>query len=264
LLPFAERARLIRRRALRVHENGANIMARDSAFLWVSAALTVLLFLLQFVVKEIPLEVIYAGIFICCVVMAVAGVSVYRRSSHVIGTNNVIATPTHIGIGGSGGSGTIIGGSGTIIGGHGGNVGAGGIGRGGDGGSGTIDTRGSGLTLHHAVIIGGEGGSVDGTDVWYPPAQSGFIQAMEARGQTPDFNVQYPGAGGATGGWLERQNVVVKIREQYFREHGEVAKIRSSKIDDVPLEYVNEKLHEAGYPWRARIEKKYWYLFYIP
>jgi len=182
----------------------------------------------------------------------------------ITGSGKDTTKPLLMGIGGTGGSGTIIGGGGTIIGGRGGNVGAGGIGRGGDGGGGTIDARGTGLTLHHALIIGGEGGSVDGTNIWYPPAQSGYIQMLETQGQTPDFNVQYPGAGGATTGWLERQAVVVKIRERFFREHGEEPKIDSSKIGDVPLEYVNAKLQEADYPWRARIENKYWYLFYIP
>lgn len=159
--------------------------------------------------------------------------------------------------GGQGGNGEIFGKGGTIIGGKGGNVGAGGVGRGGDGGGGVIHGEGG-------TIIGGEGGSVDGTNIWYPPAQSGWIQHLESEGQTPDFNIQYPGAGGATGGWLERQNVVVKIREEYFKKNKQEAKIRSSKIEDVPLTFINEKLKEAGYPWRARIEKKYWYLYYMP
>jgi hypothetical protein len=114
------------------------------------------------------------------------------------------------------------------------------------------------------TIIGGEGGSVDGINIWFPPAQSGFIQYLESQGETPDFGVQYPGAGGATGGWLQRQQVVVKIREEYFNKTGQEAKIQSSKIQDVPLEYINERLKEAEFPWRARIEKKYWYLYYAP
>jgi hypothetical protein len=159
--------------------------------------------------------------------------------------------------GGKGGSGEIFGNNGTVIGGKGGNVGPGGVGRGGDGGGGVVHGD-------SATIIGGEGGSVDGANIWFPPAQSGFIQFLESQGQTPDFDVQYPGAGGATGGWLQRQQIVVKIREEYFKKTGQPAKIKSSKIEDVPLTYINEKLKEAGYPWRARIEKKYWYLYYIP
>jgi hypothetical protein len=158
------------------------------------------------------------------------------------------------GQGGRGGSGEIFGDSGTVIGGKGGDVGPGALGRGGDGGGGVIHG-------HGGTIIGGQGGSVDGTNIWFPPAQSGFIQHLESQGQSPDFNVQYPGAGGASGGWLERQQVVVKIREDYFKKHGQNAKIQSSKIEDVPLEYINERLKDSGFPWRARIEQKYWYLF---
>ena len=160
--------------------------------------------------------------------------------------------------GGQGGNGEILGKGGTIIGGKGGNVGAGGVGRGGDGGGGVIHGEGG-------TIIGGEGGSVDGTNIWYPPAQIRLeSNASNRRARTPDFNIQYPGAGGATGGWLERQNVVVKISEEYFKKNKQEAKIRSSKIEDVPLTFINEKLKEAGHPWRARIEKKYWYLYYMP
>jgi hypothetical protein len=159
--------------------------------------------------------------------------------------------------GGQGGGGEIFGNRGTIIGGKGGNVGPGGEGRGGDGGGGVIHGD-------DGAIIGGEGGSVDGINIWFPPAQSGFIQCLESQGGTPDFGVQYPGAGGATGGWLQRQQVVVKIRQDYFKKTEQEAKTQSSKIEDVPLEYINERLKEAGYPWRARIEKKYWYLYYAP
>lgn len=158
--------------------------------------------------------------------------------------------------GGKGGSGEIFGNYGTIIGGNGGDVGSGAVGRGGDGGGGFIHGDGG-------TIIGGDGGSVDGTNIWFPPVQSGYIQSLESRGLTPDFNVQYPGAGGATAEWLQRQQVVVKIREEYFKKTGQEAKIQSSKIEDVPLEYINEKLKESGYPWRARTEKKYWYLYFV-
>ncbi len=160
--------------------------------------------------------------------------------------------------GGVGGSGEIFGNNGKIVGGKGGSVGEGGTGRGGDGGSGIIHGDGG-------LIIGGDGGSVDGTNIWYPPAQSAYIQqVLEAQGQTPDFNVQYPGAGGASGGWLQRQQVAVEIRDEYFRATHQEAKIKSSKIEDVPLAYVNRKLQERGYPWRARIDRKYWYLYFIP
>jgi hypothetical protein len=118
--------------------------------------------------------------------------------------------------GGKGGSGEIFGNHGTIIGGKGGNVGPGAVGRGGDGGGGVIHGDGG-------TIIGGEGGSVDGANIWFPPAQSAYIQYLESQGQTPDFDVQYPGAGGASVGWLQRQQTVAKIREKYFKETGQEA-----------------------------------------
>ncbi len=164
---------------------------------------------------------------------------------------------SHPAQGGKGGSGEIFGNNGTIIGGRGGRVGEGGVGRGGDGGSGVIHGDGG-------TIIGGEGGSVDGHNIWYPPAQSAYIQFLESQGQTPDFNVQYPGAGGATAGWLERQKVVLKIREDYFRRSGQDTKLQTSKIEDVPLEHINEALRSSGLPWRARLDRKYWYLYYVP
>lgn len=98
------------------------------------------------------------------------------------------------GQGGKGGSGEIFGNNGTIVGGKGGNVGPGGTGRGGDGGGGVIHGDGG-------TIVGGEGGSVDGTNVWFPPAQSGFIQHLESQGETLDFDIRYPGAGGASWRW---------------------------------------------------------------
>jgi hypothetical protein len=176
-----------------------------------------------------------------------------RRKSESASQAPIAAQPQ----GGRGGSGEIFGNNGTIIGGKGGKVGRGGAGYGGDGGGGVIHGDAG-------TIIGGEGGSVDGANIWFPPAQSAFIQNLESQGQTPDFNVQYPGAGGASGGWLQRQQVVIKIREEYFKKTGQNPKIKSSKIEDVPLDYINKKLAEAGYPWRARIEKKYWYLYYVP
>jgi len=45
------------------------------------------------------------------------------------------------------------------------------------------------VTEHHNRR---EGGSVDGTNIWYPPAVSGYIQYLESQGQTPDFGVQQP------------------------------------------------------------------------
>lgn len=159
--------------------------------------------------------------------------------------------------GGDGGSGEIIGGSGTIIGGPGGRVGTGGQGVGGHGGGGRIE-GGDG------VIIGGEGGSVDGTHIWYPPARSGGIEFLEEIGQVPGWGEGWPGQGGMSPGYFRKHQIVSGVRAEYFLKNGQKEKLEVSKIEDVPLEYVNEKLAEAGYDWRAKVERKYWYLYFVP
>lgn len=154
--------------------------------------------------------------------------------------------------GGKGGSGEVFG-DGVVIGGAGGRVGAGGAGRGGDGGGGVI--HGSGVT------IGGQGGSVDGAAIWYPPAASGFPAMMG--GSEPDYGATLPGQGGMSPGYLEKFQIIGKIREYYFRSEGMNEKLLSSKLADVPLDFLNQDLEREGYLWRARIEGR-WYLFYVP
>lgn len=160
----------------------------------------------------------------------------------------------HAAQGGCGGSGEIFG-NGTVIGGQGGQVGFGGQGRGGDGGGGVI--HGNGL------IIGGAGGSVDGSRVWFPPARSGFDYFLAQQGQTPDWGVMYPGYGGMSAGYLERHRIVTEVRATFFQRENKLEKLSSSKIDDVPLEYVNSQLDVKGLDWRAKVDGQ-WYLYYIP
>ena len=155
--------------------------------------------------------------------------------------------------GGKGGGGEIFG-SGTVIGGAGGRVGAGGTGRGGDGGSGVIHGNG--------VVIGGQGGPVDGTEIWYPPAASGG-DVMPGGWWEPDYGAILPGQGGMSPGYLARFQVATEIRQDYFAAIGMNEKLKSSKIGDVPLEFLNKQLKEKGYPWRARVEGR-WYVFFIP
>lgn len=204
----------------------------------------------QMKIQSLPLALIIVGL-----VIVGLGVILHIRTAKPA----LPATTTEVtsAEGGRGGSGEIFGNNGTIIGGRGGRAGVGGNGRGGDGGGGVIHGDGG-------TIIGGEGGSVDGSDIWFPPAQSGFIQFLEAQGQTPDFGVQYPGSGGASGGWLAKQEIVQAIRIEYFDKTGQKSKKETSKIEDVPIEYINSQLAQRGYAWRARIDRKYWYLYYIP
>jgi hypothetical protein len=157
--------------------------------------------------------------------------------------------------GGKGGSGEIFG-DGVVIAGKGGSVGYGGQGRGGDGGGGVVHGNG--------MVIGGEGGSVDGRDIWYPPGRSPMETVLRQQGQTPDFGVMYPGQGGMSGGYASRYAIVVSIRADYCRSNNMMDKINHSKIEDVPLGYINTALSDKGYPWRARYDDQYWYVFFVP
>lgn len=186
-----------------------------------------------------------------------AGAWLYNHASARLRASLKAPEPQPIARGGNGGSGEIVGGSGTIIGGRGGRVGAGGQGFGGHGGGGKIE-GGNGL------IIGGEGGSVDGTHIWYPPAQAGGKECLEEMGMAPGWGEPWPGQGGMSGGYFEKHKIVADIRAEYFRAKGKPEKIEKRKIEDVPLKYMNAKLSEAGFDWRARIERKYWYLYYVP
>lgn len=155
--------------------------------------------------------------------------------------------------GGRGGSGEIFG-SGKVIGGRGGRVGVGGHGAGGDGGGGLVHGDG--------VVIGGDGGSVDGADVWFPPARSGYDHFIAEQGETPDWGVMYPGYGGMSAGYLERHRIVQAIRSRYFESHGTPEKIERSKIGDVPIDHINAELQAAGFAWRAE-QEGHWYLFHV-
>lgn len=156
--------------------------------------------------------------------------------------------------GGHGGCGEIFG-NGTVIGGRGGRVGTGGRGRGGDGGGGIIHGNG--------VIIGGDGGSVDGENIWYPPARSGYEDFLAKQGETPDWGVMYPGYGGMSPGYVQRHQIVQAIRAAYFHAQGALNKIKHSKIADVPLAYINSELQAAGFPWRAE-QDGHWYIYRVP
>jgi hypothetical protein len=156
--------------------------------------------------------------------------------------------------GGRGGGGEIFG-DGIVIGGRGGRVATGGQGRGGDGGGGIVHGDG--------MVIGGDGGSVDGAAIWYPPACSGYDHYLAGQGQTPDWGVMYPGHGGMSAGYLERHRIVAEIRARFFQKQESPEKVARSKIDDVPLDYINSELVAQGFAWRAQREG-YWYLYYIP
>ncbi|MGX8009477.1 hypothetical protein ACVDG8_010930 [Mesorhizobium sp. ORM8.1] len=169
-------------------------------------------------------------------------------------TSEIASDAPTLAQGGHGGGGEIFG-NGTVIGGRGGRVGFGSRGRGGDGGSGVI--HGNGL------IIGGDGGSVDGENIWYPPARSGYDDYLTKQGESPDWGVMYPGYGGMSAGYLQRHQIVQAIRAAYFHAQGAVDKINRSKIEDVPLAHINLELQASGLLWRAE-QEGHWYIYSIP
>lgn len=177
----------------------------------------------------------------------------YDANSRIETSGPSTADMTNVAQGGHGGGGEIFG-NGTVVGGRGGRVGAGGRGRGGNGGSGFV--RGDGL------VIGGDGGSVDGTDVWYPPARSGWEHMLIQQGETPDWGMTYPGQGGMSPGYLWRHQIVDRIRTKYFTEKQTPEKIKRSKIDDVPLDYINSELRSSGFHWQAA-QEEFWYIYFI-
>ncbi len=154
--------------------------------------------------------------------------------------------------GGKGGNAKVEG-NGIAIGGPGGRGGK--YGKGGDGGS--AEVKGDGLAA------GGEGGSVDSDNLWCPPARSGYEIAMEQLGQPIDPKMRQYGRGGMSSGYLMRYNITEGIRSDYFKDNRLDAVNTIENVTAVPLDYVNQRLAEMGYDWRARIVKLD-YEFYIP
>lgn len=162
--------------------------------------------------------------------------------------------PANIAIsqGGAGGAAT-AGPGGIAIGGPGGHSG-GSPGRGGDGG-------GSGSTGD--LVVGGGGGSVDGPDIWYPPAPSGYEVLMRAQGQKPDPEMKRFGRGGMSPGYATRFEIVEGLRRQFFEDGKKPYRSVNEDIEAMPLAALNAALQDAGHPWRARIVEGY-YEFFIP
>jgi hypothetical protein len=154
--------------------------------------------------------------------------------------------------GGRGGNAKVEG-SGIAIGGPGGKGGK--YGKAGDGGS--AEVKGEGLAA------GGEGGSVDSNNLWYPPARSGYEIASEQFGRPIDPKMRQIGRGGMSPGYLVRYNIAESIRSEYFRINRCDPVSALENVTAVPLDYVNRRLVEMGYDWRARIAKLD-YEFYVP
>jgi len=146
------------------------------------------------------------------------------------------------GHGGEGGGGTIVGNRGTVIGGRGGNGGA--SGSGGKGGSGFIQGD-------DGLIIGGDGGDSGTAD-----GRGG----RGARGPTErlGFSTSTWGFGrGGTGRnhpeYDRRVNVLREVRNEYISKFPLDAPFIEAGIDQVPTDWVNQRLTELGEPWRVQL-----------
>jgi hypothetical protein len=142
--------------------------------------------------------------------------------------------------GGDGGGGHIVGNHGTIIGGRGGDGGVAGIG--GKGGSGFIQGD-------DGLIIGGDGGSAATAD-----GRGG----RGARGPTERFGFPTDMWGFGRGGagtnhpeYERRISLLKKIRNEYISKFSADADFIEAGIDQVPLDWVNQRLTELGESWRA-------------
>jgi hypothetical protein len=144
------------------------------------------------------------------------------------------------GVGGEGGSGTIVGDRGLVIGGRGGNGGVAGVG--GKGGSGFINGN-------DGVIIGGDGGNCATTD-----GRGG----KPAKGPTERFGISSFmwgfGRGGAGANHPEydrRVRLLSAICQEYKTKLPEDSFYIDAGIERVPSDWVNQRLLESGESWRV-------------
>lgn len=157
------------------------------------------------------------------------------------------------GRGGEGGSGTIIGNRGKIIGGRGGQGGVSGVG--GKGGDGFI--KGD-----DGLIIGGDGGNCGTAD-----GRGG----RGARGPTERFGFPTTIWGFGRGGsgenhpeFIRRMNLLRTIRAEYLAKFPEDVPYIEAGIDEVPVDWVNQRLVEMGEAWLVRLGKSGYQLPALP
>ena len=147
-----------------------------------------------------------------------------------------------MGIGGDGGSGTIIGNRGVVIGGKGGLGGVSGVGGKGGGGHIIGDV---------GLIIGGDGGSAHTSD---GRAGNG------ARGPTERFGFPTSlwgfGRGGSAANHPEydrRLNLLIKFRQEYKTLFPSDAIFIDAGIDVVPVAWINQRLAECSETWSVTL-----------
>lgn len=144
------------------------------------------------------------------------------------------------GVGGEGGSGTIIGNRGTVIGGRGGRGGVTGVG--GKGGSGFIQGN-------DGLVIGGDGGSCATAD-----GRSGKV----ARGPTERLGFATKTWGYGRGGsadnhpeYNRRIKLLALFRSEYQVKFPSDAPYIDAGVDIVPTDWINQRLIECGESWQV-------------
>ena len=142
------------------------------------------------------------------------------------------------GRGGDGGGGTIIGNRGTIVGGKGGSGGIAGVG--GKGGGGHV-------VGDDALIIGGDGGSAA-----TPDGRGG----IGAKGPTEKFGFPTAvwdfGRGGSGHNQPEfdrRLTLLIQFRKEYGEKFPNDAVFIDAGIDQVPVDWINQRLTESNESW---------------
>jgi len=146
------------------------------------------------------------------------------------------------GIGGDGGSGTIVGNRGTIIGGRGGTGGKFGIG--GNGGGGIIHGD-------DGVIVGGDGGNA-GT----PDGRGGRGARSPLERMGGPTNMWHYGRGGSGCNHPEydrRISLLKKIREEYMLQFPDEVPFIEAGVDQVPVNWINKKLQELSEFWSVEM-----------
>lgn len=146
----------------------------------------------------------------------------------------------HGGVGGEGGSGTIIGNRGAVIGGKGGTGGIAGVG--GKGGSGFIQGD-------DGLIIGGDGGNASAAD-----GRGG----KGARGSTERLGFPTSSWGYGRGGsgtnhpeYDRRLKLLAQFRNEYRARFPEEAPYVDAGVDLVPTDWINQRLLECRESWRV-------------
>ena len=162
------------------------------------------------------------------------------RAQRIDASSKQIATPS--GIGGVGGSGTIIGNGGTIIGGRGGDGGVSGIG--GQGGGGSIQGDGG-------LIVGGDGGSAGTTD---GRGGRGARSATEKMGfSTELWRFGRGGSGANHPEYNRRIALLASIRLEYMNQFTDEVQFIQAGVDSVPVDWVNKRLEELHESWRIHM-----------